>query len=403
MADQRLFMKFKAVIFDFDGTVCETAPGIVKSARYALEAFGYSVPEDDKELEFFIGPPLLVTFQERFGADAQTAMELVKKYRERYTNQGVYESNLYKGIDNLLAALKKDGLKIGIASSKPQKYVETLLERFNVMKYFDCVCGVSFTADCESKASIISRCMASLAAQPEEVFMVGDKRYDIQGAKANGMLSVGVLWGYGTKFEFIEAGADFIADKPGDVESIALGYFEQTEESTGIFNGRIITVHEDTVTLVDGTQAKREIVDHNGGVAVIGLTEDKEVLLVRQFRAPYKETIYEIPAGKLEKDEDPDEAAVREFSEECGCTASEFRYIGELYPTPGYCGEIIRLYLARGLAFGEQHLDVDERLDVYKVPLEEAFVRCMNGEFKDAKTQIGIMKVREMIRNGSIS
>lgn len=396
-------MKFKAVIFDFDGTVCETAPGIVKSARYALEAFGYSVPEDDKELEFFIGPPLLVTFQERFGADAQTAMELVKKYRERYTNQGVYESNLYKGIDNLLAALKKDGLKIGIASSKPQKYVETLLERFNVMKYFDCVCGVSFTADCESKASIISRCMASLAAQPEEVFMVGDKRYDIEGAKANGMLSVGVLWGYGTKFEFIEAGADFIADKPGDVESIALGYFEQTEESTGIFNGRIITVHEDTVTLVDGTQAKREIVDHNGGVAVIGLTEDKEVLLVRQFRAPYKETIYEIPAGKLEKDEDPDEAAVREFSEECGCTASEFRSIGELYPTPGYCGEIIRLYLARGLAFGEQHLDVDERLDVYKVPLEEAFVRCMNGEFKDAKTQIGIMKVREMIRNGSIS
>lgn len=396
-------MKFKAVIFDFDGTVCETAPGIVKSARYALEAFGYSVPEDDKELEFFIGPPLLVTFQERFGADAQTAMELVKKYRERYTNQGVYESNLYKGIDNLLAALKKDGLKIGIASSKPQKYVETLLERFNVMKYFDCVCGVSFTADCESKASIISRCMASLAVQPEEVFMVGDKRYDIEGAKANGMLSVGVLWGYGTKFEFIEAGADFIADKPGDVESIALGYFEQTEESTGIFNGRIITVHEDTVTLVDGTQAKREIVDHNGGVAVIGLTEDKEVLLVRQFRAPYKETIYEIPAGKLEKDEDPDEAAVREFSEECGCTASEFRYIGELYPTPGYCGEIIRLYLARGLAFGEQHLDVDERLDVYKVPLEEAFVRCMNGEFKDAKTQIGIMKVREMIRNGSIS
>lgn len=396
-------MKFKAVIFDFDGTLCETAPGVVKSARYALEAFGYSVPEDDKELEFFIGPPLLVTFQERYGADAQTALELVKKYRERYTNQGVYESDLYDGIDGLLALLKKDGLKIGIASSKPQKYIEMLLERFNVMKYFDSVCGVSFTADCESKASIISRCMAALGAQSEEVFMVGDKRYDIDGAKANGILSVGAMWGYGTKFEFIEAGADFIAEKPGDVESIALGYFEQTEESTGIFSGRIITVHEDTVTLVDGTQAKREIVDHNGGVAVIGLTEEKEVLLVRQFRAPYKETIYEIPAGKLEKDEDPDAAAVREFREECGCTAREFKYIGELYPTPGYCGEIIRLYFASGLEFGEQHLDEDERLDVYKVPLEEAFVRCMNGEFKDAKTQIGIMKIREMIRNGSIS
>ena len=81
-------MKFKAVIFDFDGTVCETAPGIVKSARYALEAFGYSVPEDDKELEFFIGPPLLVTFQERFGADAQTAMELVKKIQGKIHKSG---------------------------------------------------------------------------------------------------------------------------------------------------------------------------------------------------------------------------------------------------------------------------------------------------------------------------
>lgn len=396
-------MRFKAVIFDFDGTVCETAPGVIKSAKYALEAFGYSVPEDEKELECFIGPPLLVTFQERYGADAQTAQELVKKYRERYTNQGVYESELYGGIDGLLAALKKDGLKIGIASSKPQKYIETLLERFSVMKYFDSVCGVSFTADCESKASIISRCMASLGVQAQDVFMVGDKKYDMEGAKANGIVSAGAMWGYGTKFEFIEAGADFIADKPADVESIALGYFEQTEESAGIFSGRIITVHEDTVTLVDGTRAKREIVDHNGGVAVVGLTDDNEVLLVRQFRAPYKETIYEIPAGKLEKGEDPKEAAVREFKEEGGCTASEFEYIGELYPTPGYCGEIIRLYLARGLEFGEQQLDEDERLDVYKIPLEEAFVRCMNGEFKDAKTQIGIMKVREMIRNGSIS
>ena len=116
-------MKFKAVIFDFDGTVCETAPGVVKSAKYALESFGYPVPEDEHELEFFIGPPLLVTFQERFGADPQRALELVKKYRERYTNQGVYESSLYSGMDTLLAALKKDGLKIGIASSKPQKYI----------------------------------------------------------------------------------------------------------------------------------------------------------------------------------------------------------------------------------------------------------------------------------------
>lgn len=396
-------MKFKSVIFDFDGTICKTGEGIIKSAKYALEAFGYDVPEDDSELEFFIGPPLLVTFQERFGADPQTALELVKKYRERYTNQGVYESELYEDIKGLLEALKNDGIKIGIASSKPQKYIETLLEKFGVIKYFDAICGVSFTADCETKASIITRCLAELNTPPDSAIMVGDKNYDIAGAKANNLLSVGVLWGYGNKFEFIEAGADFIAEKPQDIEAVALGYFEQTEESTGIFNGRIITVHEDTVQLVDGTQAKREIVDHNGGVAIIGLTEDSEVLLVRQFRAPYKEVLFEIPAGKLEKGEDPFEAAKREFQEECGCTAENFKYIGELYPTPGYCGEIIRLYYATGLEFGEQHLDEDERLDVYKVPLGEAFDRCINGEFKDAKTQIGIMKVREMLNNGSLS
>lgn len=94
---------------------------------------------------------------------------------------------------------------------------------------------------------------------------------------------------------------------------------------------------------------------------------------------------------------------MREFGEECGCKAKVFKYIGELYPTPGYCGEIIRLYYAADLEYGEQHLDEDENLDVYKIPLEEAFERCMSGEFKDAKTQIGIMKIREMIKNGSIS
>ena len=160
-------MNYKAVIFDFDGTVCQTGEGIRKSAAYALESMGFPVPEDENELNFFIGPPLLVTFQERYGADPQTAEELVKKYRERYTNIGVYESEPYDGIEQLLQALKQDGLKIGIASSKPKKYIETLLERDGLIKYFDSVCGVSFTVDCESKANIIGRCMKELNSPPE--------------------------------------------------------------------------------------------------------------------------------------------------------------------------------------------------------------------------------------------
>lgn len=389
-------MRYNAVIFDFDGTICDTGEGILKSAKYALDAFGYKTPDDYHELTCFIGPPLLVTFQEEFGADANQAEELVKKFRERYTNIGLYESELYDGVKELLARLKDDGIKIGIASSKPQAYVEKLLEKFNVIKYFDSICAVSFTADCETKASIISRCLAELDAKGNEAIVVGDRKFDIEGAKSNYIDSVAVLWGYGNKIEFAEAGAKFIVEKVDDIESVALGFYEQTEETKGIYNGNIITVHEDIVTLVDGTQAKRELVDHPGGVAVVGLTDNNEILLVRQFRAPYKETIYEIPAGKLEKNEDIREAGIREFREECGACAEVFESLGEIYPTPGYCGEIIRIFYAEGLTFGSQNLDDDEFLDVIKMPFDECISRIMSGEIKDAKTIIGILKLKEL-------
>lgn len=388
-------MRYSAVIFDFDGTICDTGEGILKSAKYALEAFGYDAP-DYEELTCFIGPPLLITFQEKFGADAATADELVRKFRERYTNKGVFESKLYDGVKELLIALKKDNIKIGIASSKPQDYIETLLDHFGIKSYFDVICGVSFTADCESKASIIARCQKELDTAGNLCLMVGDKKYDMEGAKANLIDSAGVLWGYGTKFEHIEAGAKFILEKVDDVEAVALGFYEQTEETQGIFSGKIISVHTDTVTLVDGTEAQREVVDHPGGVAVVGLTENNEVLMVRQFRYPYKEIIYEIPAGKLEKGEDIRQAGIREFHEECGAEAQNFEALGEIYPTPGYCSEIIHLFYATDLTFTQQELDDDEYLDVIKMPLGECVAKIMSGEIKDAKTIVGILKLKEL-------
>lgn len=388
-------MRYDAVIFDFDGTICDTGEGILKSAKYALDAFGIESP-DYTELTCFIGPPLLITFQERFGADPAAADELVKKFRERYTNKGIFESELYDGIKVLLAKLKKYGVKIGIASSKPQDYIETLLERFGIKSYFDAICGVTFTADCESKTSIIARCQKELDIAGNKCIMVGDKKYDIDGAKANIIDSVGVLWGYGTKFEHIEAGAKYIAEKIDDIESIVLGFYEQTEEIQGIFNGKIISVHNDTVTMENGTTANREVVEHPGGVAVVGLTDDNEILMVRQFRYPYKETIYEIPAGKLEKGEDPLEAGKREFLEECGATASVFEPMGEIYPTPGYCSEIIRLFYAQGIEFGDQNLDDDEFLEVVKMPLNECLDKILSNEIKDAKTIIGVLKLKEI-------
>ncbi len=228
--------------------------------------------------------------------------------------------------------------------------------------------------------------------------MVGDTHFDIDGAKLNQLDSIGVLWGYGSKFELIEAQAKFIAEKVDDIEAVSLGFFEQTEEVNWKFKGNIINVHHDSITLADGTPAMREVVDHPGGVAIVGLTDNNEILLVRQFRYPYKETIYEIPAGKLEYGENPRDAAIREFSEECGASAEIFESLGEIYPTPGYCGEIIRIFYAAELSYGEQHLDDDEYLDVIKMPFEECVNRIMSGEIKDAKTIAGILKLKELKR-----
>ena len=173
--------------------------------------------------------------------------------------------------------------------------------------------------------------------------------------------------------------------------------FEKTLTSETKFEGRIIKVLRDTVELENGKTSAREVVCHNGGVFVAALTEQNEVLLVRQFRYPYKEVLLELPAGKLEKGEDPFEAGKREFKEECGATADSYFSLGEVYPSPGYCGEIIHLYGAAGLHFGQQHLDEGEYLDVVRMPLDEAVRRVMTGEIKDAKTAIAILKLKERI------
>ena len=386
----------KSVIFDFDGTICDTGEGIKKSAKYALDAF--NIPSDDwQTLDCFIGPPLLVTFQEQFNQSAADADLLVQKFRERYTNTGIYECELYNGIKQLLINLKDDGMKIGIASSKPQVFVETLLNKFAIAKYFDSVCATSFAADCESKQNIIARCLKELETEPKDALMVGDRFYDIDGAKADMVDGAGALWGYGSKFEFIECGAKYIVDKVEDIESIALGLYERTEKVNGIYNGRVLTMHVDDVLLCNDQKANRECVDHPGGVAVIGVTDDDMVVLVRQFRYPYKETIYEIPAGKLEKGEDPFEAGKREFKEETGGVAEEYISLGEIYPSPGYTNEIIRLYAAKNITFEEQNLDDDEFLQVCQISFDELIRRIMSGEIKDAKTIAAAFKLKELM------
>ena len=164
-----------------------------------------------------------------------------------------------------------------------------------------------------------------------------------------------------------------------------------------IFDGRILHIRRDLVELPDGTQSVREVVDHPGGVCILALDEENQALLVSQFRYPYELVVRELPAGKLEYGEDPDAAAIRELKEETGAAPGEFRSLGELYPSPGYCGEIIRMYLARDLSFGEAHLDADEFLNLERIPFSQLVEQVLSGEIKDAKTIAAVLKAKLLL------
>ena len=158
------------------------------------------------------------------------------------------------------------------------------------------------------------------------------------------------------------------------------------------YRGRIINLRVDTALLPNGSSATREV-EHPGGVCVAALTEDGCLLFVRQFRYPYQKVLLELPAGKLDPGEDPLEAGKRELREETGAEAARYESLGELYPSPGYCGEIIHLYAATGLTFGQMSPDEDEFLEVEKIPLEEAARMVLDNEIADAKTQAAVLKV----------
>lgn len=158
-----------------------------------------------------------------------------------------------------------------------------------------------------------------------------------------------------------------------------------------IYNGRIISLREDEVTLPDGKPAKREVVEHPGGVCVAALTDDRKLLMVRQYRRPYDEVILEIPAGKLDKGEDHRDCGMRELREETGFSAGHFEYFGHMYPTPGFCDEKIHIYFAWDLKQGERDPDEDEFLDVEEIPFDEVFDMVMKNEIKDAKTIAAVL------------
>lgn len=178
--------------------------------------------------------------------------------------------------------------------------------------------------------------------------------------------------------------------------------FEKTVNKNYVYEGRIINVRCDDAELYNGKPCVREVVEHNGGVCVAAITDNKELIFVRQFRYPYMELILELPAGKLELGEDPFEAGKRELEEETGTVAEKYYDLGKFYPTPGYCGEIIHLYAASNLKSTSMNPDEDEFLEVEKIKLNKAVDMVLSGEIRDGKTQTLIMRVAEMKRRGMI-
>ena len=177
---------------------------------------------------------------------------------------------------------------------------------------------------------------------------------------------------------------------------------ERQLDSKLIFDGRILHVYDDTVSLPNGHTASRELIRHVGAVCVLPLTDDGNVIVERQYRYPVGRVLTEIPAGKLDsKQEDHESAARRELREETGCVADELVDLGVFYPAPAYSDEAIRMFLARGLHMGEQHLDEGEFLNVEHVPLEDLVRQVLAGEIPDVKTQSAVLRVYTMLKLGT--
>ena len=173
---------------------------------------------------------------------------------------------------------------------------------------------------------------------------------------------------------------------------------ERTLRREDKFTGRILTVHVDTVELPGGGTALREVADHPGGVAVLALDGENNVLTVTQYRYPFGKPLLEIPAGKLDHPgEDPYAAGLRELEEETGAVPGIYEPLGRILPSPGCYGETLHLYLARELRMSEQHLDEDEFLNVERIPFDEMVRRCLDGEIEDAKTVAAVLKAKLLL------
>ena len=208
---------YKYILFDLDGTLTDPGIGITNSVMYALRKFGIEV-EDRTSLYKFIGPPLLDSFQNYYGFTKEQSEEGIKYYREYFKPYGLYENEVYSGIEELLKSLKGIGKTIVVATSKPEEFAVEILKHFHLIEYFDFVGGASMDEKRVRKADVIAYALDKCSVVDlQSVVMIGDREHDINGAKQIGIDSIGVLYGYGNYEELKQAGADYIVSTPEEI------------------------------------------------------------------------------------------------------------------------------------------------------------------------------------------
>ena len=205
-------MSYKYILFDLDGTLTDPQEGITKSVAYALRHYGIEPPPLE-ELFPFIGPPLADSFMEFYGFDKEKAAEAVWVYREYFMETGKYENLVYDGIEALLKALRESGRKLAVATSKPEVLALDILEHFGLAQYFDVIRGSMMDGTRVKKHEVIQAVLDEFKPQDmSEMIMIGDRKFDVEGAREFGMDCIGVLFGYGSRAELEEAGAKYIAE-----------------------------------------------------------------------------------------------------------------------------------------------------------------------------------------------
>lgn len=204
-------MKHNYILVDLDGTIIDSRLGIINCIKYALTEMGREIPEEDTMLQF-IGPPLVDGFQNILGMSEEDAVTATAKYRERYGKTGLFEAEMYQGIDECLHIIRKKGYKLSLATSKPEEYATRILEHFGVLQEFHVVTGSTLKGERNTKAEVIEEAIHRLGdPAKEEVLMVGDRKHDILGAKQCNIASLGVYYGFAEPGELETAGAEYIA------------------------------------------------------------------------------------------------------------------------------------------------------------------------------------------------